>query len=298
RLAGLYALGRCRFRSERGGEVEQRLREVLANSLNGGDIPTAVAVIEALGTVGDQRHVPLMLDVVDRFSDQPMLQYAAGRAAARLDREAGVEALMELCGSWHDEVRELAAWRISQMEPPPVERLMTGMQSGGDPLRGGAALALALCGVCELGVDEPLVPWLVRRFDTNDVAFELSWQIRANYLSARILCHDDTARADLEVYWLNRHVSRMGLYVALLASGDLLPMEALLGELPVVDVASFLRDAGFGEVLARYVPEAPRFAWQEDEALRRYQVDRLRDWWRVFRHRLVFDGQRRVFVVR
>ena len=207
----------------------------------------------------------------------------------------------------------MAAFRISRLAAPPVERLGWALGEGGDPLRGGAALALAWSGTCQAAPDQPLAPWLRARLDPSNPLFEPSWQVRANYLCAGLVCGDRDARRDLDGYLLNANVSRMGLYVALgaiswigtcrlglyialLDTGETSPLDLLLAEPAAVDPVSFIRAARFAEVLAHYFPQAPGLLWMEDAQMCRFQTKRLRDWWRVHRFRVRFDENLRVFV--
>ncbi len=294
RLAAVYALGRCGAGDRR--IAVARLRRMLSEALQAGEVTLAAAVMESLARLGDTPFVPVMLDVVEEFADQPMLQYAAACAARALDADAGADALLEMCGAESDEVRELAAFRISRLAAPPVERLCWALDVGGDPLRGGAALALACSGTCRAAPDQPLAPWLRARLDPSNPLFEPSWQVRANYLCAALICGEEDARRDLDGYLLNANVSRMGLYVALLETGETSPLDLLLAEPAAVDPMSFIRAARFAEVLAHYFPQAPGLLWVEDAEMCRFQTQRLRDWWRVLRFRVRFDENLRVFV--
>jgi hypothetical protein len=273
-----------------------RLREMLNQAIQSGDVTTAAAAVESLGRLGDAAYLPVMLDMVEEFEDVPLLQYAAACAALELDEEAGARAMLNVCAVERDEVRELAAFRISRLPRPPVQQLADGLREGGDPLRGSAALGLALSGVCEVSPGQPLVPWLRSRLDPADPQFEASWRVRANYLGSCLVCGDGAARAELDLYLLNEHVSRVGLYVALLASGDTSALDLLLSEPATVDAASLNRVMRFAEVLGHYFPEAPSMLWLEDEEMCQWQTERLRDWWRIHRFRVRFDAGRRVFV--
>jgi hypothetical protein len=240
-----------------------------------------------------------MRDVVEEFSDVPWLQYSAACAAQSVDERVGAGALLEVCGSDDDTVRELAAFRAGLSGNLPVPELLKALTDGGEPIRGGAALALALSGTCELAPGDGLVRWLQARFDPSDPQYEHSWRVRANYLAARHICGDATVREDIDLYLLNANVSRLGIFVALLHTGDFLPLDMLLLEPAGLDATSFLRDARFAEVVARYLPQAPAAAmlWLEDAAIVEWQTRRLTDWWRIHRFRARFDPARRVFVV-
>lgn len=279
-LAALYALGRCA--ADRTAAITY-LRSALGAALDDGETERAAAAVESLGLLGDDAYLPVMLDITEELHDQPMLQYAAALAAGRIDKAAGAGALLELCSSPTDEVRELAAFRLSRLDPPPLDRLVEALRHGGDPLRGGAALAMALSGKCELSPAEPLGEWLAERLDTASEHFEASWQIRTNYLCARLVCGDEELRQDLDVYLLNANVSRTGLMVTLLHRGERLALDMLFSPNSTVDAESFLRDARFIDVVSDAFPEAPTFLWQEDLEIRHQQVDALRRWWTLRR---------------
>lgn len=296
RPAALLALGRChRSPQDRQAAIEF-LRGTLLQALRSGHSPIAAAAVESLGLLNDADYLRVMLDIVDEFEDQPMLQYAAAVAAVQIDQTAGFDALLNLCNSVHDETRELAALRISMLAEPPVEKLFDALQQGGDPQRGGAALALALCGRFELGPKQSLDDWLSDRLDNRSADFERSWQIRTNYLCARLLCGTTSMRQELDVYLLNRNVSRMGLFITLLHMGETLPLDALLLDNCGVDAQSFLFDARFIDVVSRYVPEALGWSgpfWQADAEVLATETDLLRHWWRIHRQRLRFVSSAR-----
>ncbi len=297
RLAAVYALGRCAGSSGARKAAVTRLRGMLGDAIQQGEVTLATAAVESLGQLGDGPFLPVLLDMVEELSDLPLLQYAAACSALELDADAGAAALVVVCGADQDEARELAAFRLGRLAEPPVRMMSDALVQGGDPLRGGAALALALAGDCRAGPDEPLLPWLRARLQPADALFEHSWRIRCNYESARLLCGDSDAREELDLYLLNANVSRMGLYIALLETGDTLPLDSLCSESGAVDATSFIRAARFGEVLAYHFPRAPGALWLEDAEIHRWQTERLADWWRVYRLRVRFDEQTRVFGV-
>lgn len=291
RLAALYALGCCVRGAAGSAAAIAYLRRILGQAIQAGEGPVAAAAVESLGRLGDEPFLSVMLDIVDQLHDQPMVQYAAACAAPQLDQAAGFEALLKLCSSTTDELRELAAFRISLLPEPDADLLIDALRQGGDPLRGGAALALGLCALCRISADQPLAEWLAERLDPKSPAFEASWRIRAEYLCAGLVCGDRGARGELDLYLLNRNVSRVGLFVALLHHGDAEPLDLVLSERSTIEAESFLADARFVEVVVRYFPGAPFFLWQEDSGIRRLQTDRLRRWWRLSRHLVRFDPQ-------
>jgi hypothetical protein len=100
-----------------------------------------------------------------------------------------------------------------------------------------------------------------------------------------VVLGDAAARDALDPFIRNENFPRLGLYAALLRAGDMLPMDLLLARESNVNVESFLRDARFIEIVREHFPDAPSFEWFEDKDLRRWQVDRLRDWWSIHRWR-------------
>ncbi|MCP4245716.1 MAG: hypothetical protein GY778_01580 [bacterium] len=297
RVAALFALGRCSTSAAVRTSAIAAARRALETAIQAGQSAMAAAAVTALADLQDAAFLPVMGDMVAELEDRPMLGYAAALAAGRLDASAGFEAMWELCASPVDEARELAAFRVGESQASDWDRVREGLLFGGDPLRGAAALALALGGQCRLMPDESLVDWLVQHTDPVSPVFEPSWRMRAEYVCARLICGDPAARDELDVYLVNEHVSRLGLFVAALQIGDLEPMDWLLSDQGGIDVASFLGDARFIDVVAHYFPEAPRFLPVEDRDIWHLQTDRLRRWWRLVRRDLRFDPRSRRFAV-
>ncbi|MCH7813052.1 MAG: hypothetical protein IID40_03430, partial [Planctomycetes bacterium] len=262
--AALFALGRCSTSAAARASAIAAARRSLETAIQTGRGAVAAAAVTALADLQDIAFLPVMGDLVAELADQPMLGYAAALAAGRLDASAGFEGLWELCASPVDEARELAVFRIGVSDASDWDRVRDGLLLGGDPLRGAAALALALGGRCRLTPDESLADWLVQRTDQKSPVFEPSWRMRAEYLGARLICGQTAAGDELDVYLLNENVSRMGLFVAALHTGDSAPMDWLLSDQDRIDVASFLGDARFIDVVAHYFPEAPQFMPVED----------------------------------
>ncbi|MEZ6191372.1 MAG: hypothetical protein R3C45_08795 [Phycisphaerales bacterium] len=89
-----------------------------------------------------------------------------------------------------------------------------------------------------------------------------------------------------------RDIPRTTLIFAMLHGDDPLALEALLNpqsEAPD-DLARLLEDYGWWRVLDRYLPEdAPRWRPGTGTELQQLQIDLLRDWYLVNRHRLKND---------
>ncbi len=288
-LAAMYALGRCRWDEAGRATAIKEVRGALAQAIQSGDLAAAAASIEALADLNDQPYMQVILDVVTEFQDQPMLQYRAACAAHRLNAAAGTEALLDLCGAMSDEVRELTALRVARFQPPLFNQLMEILVENDTPANGGSALALALAGERRWLEGRPLAEELARRMQPAEPDFEPTWQVRANYLAARMICGDPDARAELDVYLVNGNVSRTGLFLALLESGDISPAQAVLNQSASIEADSFFRDAGFVEVLRAYFDEPPLFEWTEDQEIRRFLIERLGDWLQIKGPRLQFE---------
>jgi len=280
------------------------LKETVDEGLSAGNGGLAGGALEALAALGDRRYVPVMLDVAASFADQPMLRFMAARAASRLDAEAGGQALMNLFGQESDVVRDLAAVTLSRLNHPAVlaglrlELYSTELES-----RGPAALALALRNDPEFLVrDMTLIELLTKRttlLKDNPLA-EPEWKPRGYYLCSRLILGDESVRSELDVFEMNEHFPRIAVYIALLHSGDTSPLDVILGQ--GVDSEQrrmeFLRDMRFGEVIAAYVPDAPRIAWSDSLQERQAQAKRLTRWWSMFRWNLVFDSAAHRFRLR
>ena len=120
---------------------------------------------------------------------------------------------------------------------------------------------------------------------------EPEWKPRGYYLCSRLMLGDASVRGELEVFELNEHFPRIAIYVALLHSGETSPLDLILGAGSYSDDRrmQLLRDMRFGDIIARYVPEAPRIAWSEPPEARTLQMSLLVKWWSIYRWSLSFD---------
>jgi hypothetical protein len=75
--------------------------------------------------------------------------------------------------------------------------------------------------------------------------------------------------------------------LSMLAVGNPTCLDALLLDNTLMpggfDVRAFLCDERFGEAAGPFLPEAPVVDWRADPDWQAWQIDRLRDWWRVRR---------------
>lgn len=284
--AAIFAIGTLSRASEDRKRALPFLRQLVEESLRDGQPARAAVAFEALARLGDQPFAPVMGDVAREFVDQPMLQLTAATCAVTLDRPIGASALLVLLDGDADAVCDLAARRLGTMANPPVEQLTELLAADDERVRASAALALGFAGAADAPVDgQRFDEWLRRRTDRASGVYESAWKPHGYYLCARVLLGDAAARDALDPFIRNENFPRLGLYAALLHVGDTLPMDLLLTRESNVDVESFLRDARFIEVIRERFPNAPSFDWFEDEDLRRWQVDRLRDWWSIQRRR-------------
>lgn len=275
--AALYALGRCSDL-----DAAASVQDVLETGLDSGNGALVAAACEALAALGDRSAAPLLHDLAFEETDQPMVQYAAAASALALDPAVGAEALLHLLDHPSDVIRDLAALRLAAATDPPVAALSALLVQGNERSRASAALTLAFAGRADLAIEgRPLQEWLADRTDPKSNRLEDRWKPHGYYLCARLVLGNRSVRDALDPFIRNANFPRVGLYAALLHAGDTLPMDLLLTRPGRLDVESFLRDARFIEVIRRYHPEAPTFDWFEDEPLRRWQTDRLREYWRV-----------------
>ena len=110
---------------------------------------------------------------------------------------------------------------------------------------------------------------------------------RGYYLCGRRLLGDDDVRGALLSLLVEGRISPFSACLSLLAAGDLEGLDAVLLDTTLMPVGfearALLADERFGWVVACYLPEAPRVDGRDDPALQSWQVDRLREWWRVAR---------------
>ncbi|MBN1513169.1 MAG: HEAT repeat domain-containing protein, partial [Phycisphaerae bacterium] len=272
--AAVYALGRC-------PELDPAVfvQGVLESGWDSGNGALITAACEALAVLGDRSVLPLMHDLAFEETDQPMVQYVAAASALALDPAVGAEALLHLLDHPSDVICDLAALRLAAATDPPVAALAELLVQGDERSRASAALALAFAGRADLAVEgRPLREWLADRTDPKSDRLEDQWKPHGYYLCARLVLGDRSVRDALDPFIRNASFPRIGLYAALLHAGDTLPMDLLLTRSGRLDVESFLRDARFIEIIRRHYPEAPTFDWFEDEPIRRWQTDRLREY--------------------
>ena len=272
------------------------LKKAVDEGLSMGNGGLAGGALEAIAALGDRRFVPVMVDAAAGFVDQPMLRFMAARAASRLDAEVGGQALMNLFGQESDVVRDLAAVSLSRLNHPAVLAGLTlELYSTELEARGPAALALALRNDPDLIVRDMTLSELLTKRTTllkdNPLA-EPEWKPRGYYLCSRLILGDDSVRSELDVFEMNEHFPRIAVYIALLHSGDTSPLDMILGRgaYPDQQRMEFLRDMRFAEIIAAYVPDAPRVAWSDSPPQRQAQVKTLARWWSMFRWELVFDS--------
>ncbi len=279
RAAVATTLGRC--------PPDPRIRDALGDALNpassSSNWPLVLALLGGLGAHGDGESVRLMTGLASNEAVPPIYRLEAARLVSQTDAVRGRGCLRALMADTPDEVGELAAWWLSRLAP----RLESAWID--EPVieaHGIEAWAMALAGACEqippadARVNEP-------SSSSVDVDEEVEpgedWKEYGYALYTRLLCGDEAARPQLDTYILNQHVSRVGVYVTLLEHGESVPLDLLLGDDPTLDVRSLLVDARVGEVLAYYRPDAPRVSHEDDPALQRWQLERLRDFWQVHR---------------
>ena len=273
------------------------LRSAVENGLRSGESAVAAAALSSLARLNDQAFVPVMADVAEQITDHALLQYQAAAAAAALDGEAGTRALLGLFAVEDDTVRDLAAWRVARLEPVPIAALRERLGALNDETRMAAALGLGLAGLDAAG--ESVLARLRDRTDPELPRYEANWMVRGYYHLARLLLGDAAARDAVVGLMLNAHFPRTALFIALPATGDTSPVDVLFAE-PAddgVDLDVFLCDHRMAAVLAAWFPTAPRIPCEADEGLRRWQADRLREWWAIHRHDIRWDAQQRRFDV-
>ncbi len=271
------------------------LKEAVDEGLSMGNGGLAGGALQAIAALGERRFVPVMVDAAAGFVDQPMLRFMAARAASRLDVEAGGQALMNLFGQESDVVRDLAAVSLSRLNHPAVLAGLTlELYSTELEARGPAALALALRNNPDLTVRDMTLSELLTKRTTllkdNPLA-EPEWKPRGYYLCSRLILGDDSVRDQLDVFEMNEHFPRIAVYLALLHSGDTSALDVILGQGSYSEQRrmEFLRDMRFGEIIAAYLPDAPRVTWSDSLQQRQAQVKTLTRWWSMFRWDLAFD---------
>ena len=129
----------------------------------------------------------------------------------------------------------------------------------------------------------------------GNVHAEPEWKPRGYYLCSRLILGDESVRGELEVFEVNEHFPRIAIYVAFLQAGDTSPLDLILGNGGETNpqALGILRDMRFGEIILRYVPDAPLINWHDPPAQRADQMERLAKWWTIYRWNLTFDAQAR-----
>ncbi len=282
-------------------QVSDALKGVTQEALASGNGGLAGSALQALSHLSDPRYLPVMLDVAAGFGDQPMLRFMAARAASRLDAESGGQALINLFAQDSDVVRDLAAITASRLDHPAILlRLALEMFSPELDMRGPAALALALRNEPGLKIRDITLKELLTKRTTllkDNIHAEPEWKPRGYYLCSRLILGDESVRDDLEIFELNEHFPRIAIYVALLHAGETSQLDLIFSEDSYSDQQrmALLRDMRFGEIVARYIPDAPRINWFDRPGDRQCQMDRLIKWWSIYRWHLAFDPQRRQY---
>jgi HEAT repeat protein len=285
-VAAAVALGRLGDESRHRARVVAVLRDRLVAALREGRGVIAAAICEALADLEDASFAGVFCDISLEIEDQPLLQYVAASSAARLDPQTGATALLSLLDSDADDVCDLAAIGLAQLAAPPLADITMLLTDGDERVRSSAYLALGWRGEAfSIGTTD-LRGYLAARTQRGSPSLEEAWKPHGYALCGRLLLGDASARRFLDPFIRNANFPRLGLFASLLRSGDPLPLELLLARKSTIDVDSFLCNARYMNIIATIYPEAPRFAWYEDVALRQWQRERLQDWWAINRWRL------------
>ncbi len=280
-----------------------KLRNLAQEGLATNNGGLAGAALEALAELGDDSLLPVMLDTAAGHGDQPMLRLMAARAAARLEVDEGGNALLNLFYAESDILRDLAAIEVARLGGDlMLPRLLSLLYAPELEVRGAAAFALALMNRGDLSIrGTSFRELLVRRTSlaADDVRTEPQWLPRGYYLCSRLMLGDKQVRDDLEVFVINEHFPRIAIFTALLHSGETTPLDIILlsDAYSRGDAIALLRDRRFGDILHRYLPQAPLVEWSATPNERREQIESLTRWWSVFRWTIVFDAQSHVHAI-
>lgn len=299
-LAGIAALGTVTTPDHQSVAIPL-LRRLTNDALVAGNGDLVAATLDALAALHDKPFVQVHVDIADRATNQPMLRYRAATAAIPLDPALGEQALLNLFDLETDTVRDLVAWRVAQFDVAPTAELIERFESLNDETRMAAALALGVLRADDAIVrGQPLLDRLRQQTDEASAHYEVHWKVRGYKNLARWLLGDETARPAVDALVLNENFPRTALLLGLLANGDLTPLHVLLASADddSIDLDAFLRDARMADIIAAHFPAAPRITWHADPVLRRWQIARLRDWWRIMRHRVRWDPAERRFMTR
>ncbi|MBN1344807.1 MAG: HEAT repeat domain-containing protein [Phycisphaerae bacterium] len=271
------------------GTLRDPILSRLQRALQAEDDDLAAACLDALSAVGDKTTVTLLADVATKLTKRPWVALAASRALTRIDPEQGPPLLVRLLESPAPGVQGLTAFELARLPASALPRaeLDAAARSPNESLRAGAILALALNSYLAQQKDEQRLAWLTERTSPESRLFEARLPLRGHYLCGQLLLGDATALPRIE---------------SLLAAGALPPATACLAMLvtrsrtalddalidesrmpPACDPRDLLVDQRFGEIISAVLPDAPPVDCQMDPDLQRWQIDRLRDWWRIYR---------------
>ena len=285
RRAAAYMLSRCADGSDDRDSVVEAVRAFLVSALRAGRVTDAVAGIAAIVELRDRQYAGVLEDLVGTYEESAMVRLAAAEGLAVFDAAAGGDGLTSLLSVSDDVVRDLAAISLGRLPATSdFDTLTVGLSMDPPEFRAGCALALGCRYAFHGGGD---AAGLIERLRLLDDRLSSKWEpvelVRGYALCARTLLGDESAVDGLDPFLLNDHFPRVAIWATLILSGDHHAISRLLLDEGPFDVDTFLHDARFMCVFAAVWPNAPRFMIHEDEAIRRFQVDRLRDWWRVRR---------------
>ncbi len=286
--AAVAAAERCAAETSPRG-VGEALLARLEQSLQSGEDDLAEACLDALGAVGDPSTMDLLGDVATSLKGRPWVALAASRAAAKIDPVRGVPLLLGMLETRQSSVHDLAVLALARLpaERRPVRELRAALRSPNGPRRTGAVLALALIHHGTRTPDDALLGYLRHRTDPSSREFELRLPRRGYYLCGQRLLGDDAVRTELLSLLAGGGLPPSAVCLSLLAAGDGEGLDAVLLDTtlmpPGFEARAFLADERFGRVVACYLPEAPRVDGRDDPTLQTWQLDRLREWWRVAR---------------
>jgi len=280
-----FMLSRCAGGSGDRDLAVGAIRAFLLSALRAGRVADAVAGIAAIVELRDRQYAGVLEDLVGTYQESAMVRLAAAEGLAVFDVAAADDGLTSLLSAGDDVVRDLAAISLGELATShPTDTLTAGLSLDPPEFRAGCALALGCRYVFHGGGD---AAGLIERLRLMDDRSSPEWEpvelVRGYALCARTLLGDGLVADGLDPFLLNEHFPRVAIWTTLILSGDREAIDRLLLDQGPLDVESFLHDARFMRVLTAALPSAPRFIACEDEALRRFQVDRLRDWWRVSR---------------
>jgi hypothetical protein len=268
-------------------ELRAAILDRLGSALADGDARDVALFVHALGAAADRAVAPLLADLAAREDLAPMIRLTATEALAVTDSAGSTDLMLDLLAVESAVVRDLTAFKLGQLDDPPVDLLQASLDAELPLVRGGASLALAKA--ARRGrLPEPgqLDRLLARRLDPEDESWEPREEIRAYYLCARLLLGEATVRPDLDLYLLNENFSRVAIFGTLIQAGDEEVLDLLLLRSPgPLDAASLLWDARLNEIIGDRLPNAPRCTWYENGDWRARQFARLQDWWHIHRAR-------------